>query len=238
MAFYHDAVASHRTAAVLHGLPVLWPGDAVELTSEKADKRRRTDLVLRRAPVPPDHLVCTDDGIPVTSVARTVVDCARTRCFREALVVADAALHLQMVTKEELDAVLVDVRGWPGSPAAARVVRYASPLAESPGETLLRVDLLKLGYANAVPQFSVRGHSGKQYRADFAIPELGVLVEFDGEVKYTERASLVAEKRREDDLRLAGWAIVRVVWSELGDLDRLRAKLLVAAARSGSRAAS
>lgn len=238
MALDHVAVGSHRTAAVLHGLPVLWPGSAVELTSEKADKRRRPDLILRRAPVPADHMLCTNDGIRITSVGRTVVDCARTQSFRHALVVADAALHLGTVTSAELDEVLADVRGWPGAPAAGRVVRHATALAESPGETLLRVDLLQLGYPNAVPQFRVRGHSGKQYRVDLAIRELGVLVEFDGDVKYTDRASLISEKRREDDLRLAGWVIVRVVWAELGDLDRLRAKLLAAAARSGSRVAS
>ncbi len=61
-------------------------------------------------------------------------------------------------------------------------------------------------------------------RADFAWPELGVFVEFDGRIKYGRLlapgqsvADVVdAEKRREEEIcRLTGWRCVRVVWADL-----------------------
>ena len=64
-------------------------------------------------------------------------------------------------------------------------------------------------------------------RADLGYPELGVLIEFDGLIKYSkllkpgERAPdvVLAEKLREDRLRDLGYLVVRLVWSELADPD-------------------
>ena len=177
----------------------------------------------------------------MTSPARTVVDVARTRPIRDALVVADAALRLRLATKDELEEVLEAARTWPGAPRARRVCRLADAGAESPGETLLRLDLLELGLVRFRLQVVVRGASGRRYRADVRLEDLGVIVEFDGELKYDGpggRDALKAEKRREDDLRLAGWAVVRVSWSELGDRDRLRRKLQQATRLSHRRTAA
>nr|WP_255427513.1 DUF559 domain-containing protein [Yimella sp. cx-51] len=66
-----------------------------------------------------------------------------------------------------------------------------------------------------------------RYRVDFLVDERTV-VEFDGAVKYggaNGRQALVSEKEREDALRRAGYAVIRIVWADLHSLPRLRAKL-------------
>jgi very-short-patch-repair endonuclease len=59
---------------------------------------------------------------------------------------------------------------------------------------------------------------------DFAWPELGVFLEFDGKVKYEsllkdgERASdvVIREKRREEMIcGLTGWRCIRITWADL-----------------------
>jgi hypothetical protein len=59
---------------------------------------------------------------------------------------------------------------------------------------------------------------------DFAWPELGVFLEFDGKIKYQKllRAGesptdvVVREKRREELIcRLTGWRCIRIVWADL-----------------------
>jgi hypothetical protein len=89
------AVASHVTAAALHGLP-LWriPLDRVHLTRVPRGSGGRSNrrVHVHAAPLDPQE-VCLVAGTPVTSVARTIVDLARTRPFEEAVVVADAALR-------------------------------------------------------------------------------------------------------------------------------------------------
>ena len=62
-----------------------------------------------------DRDVVVRDGVPVTSVARTLVDLGRSSSIASAVVVADAALHGGMVTASELDAVLIRCWNWPAS---------------------------------------------------------------------------------------------------------------------------
>ncbi len=123
------AVISHVSAAVLHGLP-LWfppPGDRVQATRDRRSGARRSAFLdLHAAAMEPDEVVVVD-GLLVTSVARTVVDVARTMPFEYALVPADAALHRHLVTSAALAEVLERGSRRPGGPAARRVAR--SPTA-------------------------------------------------------------------------------------------------------------
>ncbi len=106
------SVLSHASAAIVHGLPLLGPvpipptvtvppngtGDLVRASLHRATLADR-DVVVR-------------DGVPVTSVARTLVDLGRSSSIASAVVVADAALHGGMVTASELDAVLIRCWNW------------------------------------------------------------------------------------------------------------------------------
>jgi very-short-patch-repair endonuclease len=75
---------------------------------------------------------------------------------------------------------------------------------------------------------------GRLFRADFRVVGTRVLVEFDGAVKYADgrRATLFEEKRREDALRREGWVVVRLVWADLDDPERVRRLVLDAVARA------
>lgn len=68
-------------------------------------------------------------------------------------------------------------------------------------------------------------------RVDFCWRERRIVLEFDGEKKY--RAALrepgrsledvvIEEKKREDRLRAAGWTVLRIVWDDLREPERLR----------------
>ncbi|RZS87123.1 hypothetical protein EV189_2545 [Motilibacter rhizosphaerae] len=231
-------VASHRSAALLHGLPLLELPGPVEITLPEGTQRSGPALRVYQSPLPEGSLLVADP--PLTSVARTVLDLGRALPFRDALVAADAALNTGAVGKEELRAYLEVVRTWPGSPGAARVVRFADGRAESPGETLSRIDLSSIGIPDLELQAVVEGASGRAWRVDFLSRALRTVFEFEGKVKYLDgtleegRRALLREKEREDDLRLAGYGFVRISWAELGRPALLRRKLEVAV--SGLRA--
>jgi predicted transcriptional regulator of viral defense system len=80
-----DAVASHHSAALVHGINLLnRPADTVTLTRPPAQRtsRRRSDgIVFHAAELPADH-VTSRYGLLVTTVPGTVVDLARTTPFR------------------------------------------------------------------------------------------------------------------------------------------------------------
>ena len=77
------------------------------------------------------------DGMPATSVARTVVDVARRMPFEAAVAVADAALRSAgkseaaiAACRAQLEAATRRAKGWPGVPAARQVLAFANGRSE------------------------------------------------------------------------------------------------------------
>ena len=83
-------------------------------------------------------------------------------------------------------------------------------------------------------------------RCDLGYPQLGVLIEFDGAIKYGKLLQpgegaqdvVVAEKIREDRIRDLGYVVVRVAWAELTDSAVLAAKINTALTRGRTVAAA
>ncbi len=216
-----DAVVSHAAAAAVHGLPVATHDAVVCVTRpDRSGNRRRPDPA--RVHLHSARLGAADvrrvRELAVTSPARAICDLARATRGPAALVPADAALAAGIVSLGALAALLREQGGWPGSRAAARVLALADPGAESPLESLVR-GLLVLDGGLPVPvlQHPVRGGDGRTFRVDLCWPDRRTVLEVDGRVKYDDprsgsaSAALWAEKRREDSIREAGWAVVRVV---------------------------
>lgn len=227
-------VVSHASAAVLHGLP-LWqvPLAVVHATRSRRNGAGRTGrLHVHPAPLDPAE-VTTVDGVLVTTAARTVVDLARTVGFAPAVVVADAALHDRLVTDDELSTAVERIAGWPGAPAARRVVAFADGRSESPGESRSRVALARAGLAADDLQHEVCDGDGKLLRVDFWWFDPDRAGEFDGRVKYGRLLrpgqdpgdAVFAEKLREDAIRATGVRVVRWTWHELDDFARVAARI-------------
>ncbi|SDD87169.1 hypothetical protein [Auraticoccus monumenti] len=218
------SAVSHTSAAVLHGLPVPYASLAtVDLTRDPATTGRSRGAVHTvAAPLPDDH-VTEIDGLPVTTLARTVVDVARHGRFDWGLAASDAALR-EGLEREELDEVLRSMRRWPGVRRARRVRVESDPAAESPAESIMRARIVEAGFPRPHLQLPVRDGDGRPVGyADFAWPDRGVVAEFDGWTKYgplvpageSAASVVVAEKVREDAFRALGWVVVRFVWADL-----------------------
>ncbi|MGO4599444.1 type IV toxin-antitoxin system AbiEi family antitoxin domain-containing protein [Terrabacter sp. 2RAF25] len=246
------AVVSHHSTLILHGLPTYAVDlDVVHLTSlprapgvrvPNASTRRRGLVVHRPVPgltLSPDPDPDPDPGAADPAVTTTVppawavVQTGLVHGPESALVAADAALSRGIVGAEQLTRALDGLAGHPGMAAIRAALGHADGRHESPGETRTAYVLRCLGF-DLEPQVELVAE-GRRYRADFRVRGTRVLVEFDGAVKYVDRAALFAEKQREDALRRAGWIVVRVVWSDLGEPGRLRRRLATALAHSDAR---
>jgi hypothetical protein len=120
-------------------------------------------------PLPEQH-VWSLDGLPVASVARTVVDLAREATFLEAVTAADAALYRGLARKAELREVAVFCAGWTGMRKAQRALAFADPKAESPCESLARVVLHGGGIPPPDSQVLIGDEWFWYARVDFAWP--------------------------------------------------------------------
>lgn len=225
--------ASHLSAAVVHDLPVLRDDLArLHLTHRRhtGQTRRRAAYTLHRRPAP--DVFTEVGGLHVVVPALAVLGTVLVAGVRSGIAAADGALRRGLVSPGELEDWLRRMRHTPGLGAARHVVAHASPTAESAGESLARLVLVDLGYV-VIPQFRIVLEGGRVLaRVDFYLPELGVVVEFDGRVKYEGHegaAALAAEKKREDGIRALGYGMARLVWADLFDHDRVRAAVEQAA---------
>lgn len=234
---------SHHSAALLWRLPTIepWPDRVHVVTGTTAGGRSTTQIVRHGVDSGPPAVV---EGFHLTSLARTVVDVARSSTFREGVSMADAALHgLQdgsgrvirpAIDKEQLFDELVAAGRGRGVARARAVIQFANGLSGSPGESCSRVGFSLLGLPIPILQQDFYDRSGLIGYVDFWWPDCTLIGEFDGEVKYTDPAflrgrtpaqALADEKRREDRLRAPGRGVSRWGWGVALSLPRLRAHL-------------
>lgn len=218
-----DLIATHTSAALAWGLPVSYHHlDRVHVArrSARGTTRKHEHHTLHEG-YPAAAADRTGD-VPVVIAALAVLGTTFLCGVTAGVIAADAALRLQITTMNELDRWVDELAHTPGMVSARRALEQASPTAESPGESKCRLVLGRLGFS-VVPQFTIRDGQGRFVgRVDFFLPDLGVVVEFDGASKYavaTEggQAVLVAEKDRENAIRRLGYGIVRVTWKDLSD---------------------
>jgi len=216
---------SHTSAALAHGLAV-WEPDLslVHVTRLDGGAGRTEAGVQHHEGLCLEGDVERRHGYLVVTAIRAALEAASLTSTEGAVVILDSLLR-HGFTLDEVMAAYVLLQSWPFMRALQVAVRLADGRAESVGESRTRY----LCYAQGLPmpdlQFQVRDSSGALLgTTDLAWPEHRLLGEFDGKVKYGrllrdgEEAgdAVFREKLREDALReTTGWAMVRLVWTDL-----------------------
>ena len=176
------------------------------------------DLAVHTAAVHDDETVMVH-GARVTGVVRTALDIARFGPVRDGTVVLDRALRAGVPRATFAEAV-ARLGSVPGARRARVALEHADDGAESPWESWTRVRALAFGLPRPTTQLEIVTDIGIFY-VDMAWPELRLVVEYDGRVKYDDLAAgdparvVAAEKEREDAVRAQGWAFVRMTATHL-----------------------
>lgn len=242
-----DHVYSHASAAALWRLPWVgpWPTNA-HVTVAKASGGRSKQMFARHTTGEPLCRV-EIDGIPVTSLAKTSVDISRTQSFGRAVAVVDAVLRrarhprsdlpADVVCRDDLLRELDEIPRNKGVVKAIHVIKFADGRADRPGESMSRVNIHLARLPEPQLQVPLAGASGRVWTVDFFWSGCGLIGEFDGLAKYTDEEFLrgrspteavIDEKRREDDLRAAGYGVSRWGWRIAMSSNLLREHLVLA----------
>jgi very-short-patch-repair endonuclease len=220
---YDDCVASHESAALLLGLPLLnLPPYAIGTRPRGAWRGGPTSRV-RIARLPLHHLTVAQRE-RCTTVARTFVDIARSGSFREAVVVGDAVLR-DNCSLADLIHVLEECSAWADLGKARVALRFLDARSESPLESVSRAIIYERELPPPEPQFVIDAGAAT-YRLDFYWKDERVVGEADGMSKYDDPEVLRAEKVRQERLERLGLTVVRWNWHEmLVDTDETIARL-------------
>jgi very-short-patch-repair endonuclease len=201
---------SHGSAAHLWGLRR--SRSEIEVVRESGHRPRPGICLHQVRDLPPGD-VTVENGIPVTSLERTLLDIAGRldqRQLERALVAADRSGRLRW---PEVTRQLAEGSGRTGVGRLRRVAARVDPRAS---ETLsdFEVDFLALCREAALPQPQVNVLVAG-YLVDFLWPAQRVVVETDGYTYHRDRPAFESDHQRTAALALAGYVVHRFTWRML-----------------------
>lgn len=224
-----DHVFSHETAALVWGLP-LWSDPIRTHVIQRPSMPTGAgagDLVRHVHQLSAAHRT-THRGLPVTTLERTLVDCAMSLDPLGALVVADAALRAG-ADRDGCRRLLATMAGRRGVRVGRSVLELADDGAESPRESAARFLVLRAGMPVPETQIHIVTPIG-EYWADLGWRDLRLLVEYDGLDKYGDGSTapevLLRERRRQDAVQEQGWRFLRLTREDIGRADTVLRRLI------------
>lgn len=233
-----DRVAlSHTSNLIMRGIDT-WGIDLskVHVTRLDGGPGRTEHDIVHHEGVVTDGEVERVEGMLMLRTDRAVVE-SLTLCGVEAgLVMANSALHLKAVSRDDFLSAYDRIQEWPNTRSAQIVVRLADSRPESVGETRIFYTCWEQGLPAPEPQFEVYDAAGNLVAiTDFGWRKHRLLGEFDGRIKYGRLLrhgqdpgeAVFAEKVREDAAReAASSGMVRFIWSELDDRPAIARKIV------------
>ena len=217
------AVLSHRSAAALWDLRP-YNGRVIDVTVPRPGGGGRAGIRLHRTRSLPPAEVTAIDGIPCTTVARTVVDLAAELRPRDVKRLLERAQQLRLFDLKAFSAVLAGANGRRGTGTVRRLV---AELSDDPPPTRSELErrFLELVDAAGLPRPVVNGIVCG-YEVDFHWPHARLVVETDGAETHATQVAFHRDRERDLALELAGWHVVRITWRQLRDQpDRIVAVL-------------
>jgi len=225
------AMLSHGSAASLRGL--LKASDGwIDVTVTNRSGRARPGLRIHRPRTLAEQDRREVDGIPCTSVARTLLDLAMSSppyLLRKACNQAEIEQELDMREIEELLSRLPRHRGASRLRAALGSKGIDVDRTKTPLERRFLALCRKEGMAEPAVNEWMR-IPGEEMQCDFVWHRERIVVEVDGWETHRTKAAFENDRRRDRLLRLHGWEVVRFTWDDVTKqpahvIDVLRAML-------------
>lgn len=246
----YGGMVSHRSAAALHGVDG-YRLDVIELSVTPGSGRggrsgrrvhgvrfhQSTQLGLAK-PV-------EREGMLVTGLVRTVLDVAAVVSRRRLDRTVDAVLRDGQLRLSDLWGVLASHarRGRPGCAAlrASLEERFGDERVPLSEWSRMVAELLAGGGLD-YPALEHRVHGARGdfvAQVDLAYPSHRVAIELDSARWHDNRESFVDDRRRRNEITVAGWDVLNFTWGDFADRpEKLRSTVAQALDRAGNRAAS
>jgi transcriptional regulator with AbiEi antitoxin domain of type IV toxin-antitoxin system len=201
-----SAVASHGSAAYLWGLYGYAP-ERIDVTAPLRRRAKREFVVHFSSILAPEDRV-EQEGIPVTSVARTLLDLAIRATLAQLERLLERAEELELLDLRKVEDVLDRAGGHRGRGRLRKALTLYQPdptFTRSRFEKQFRRLVVRAGIPTPSMNFSAHG-----YELDAYWPELRFTVELDLFETHGSRAAFERDRLRQEELKLLGIEMIRV----------------------------
>jgi len=212
-----EAVLSHHSAAALWRIR---PSSRSITDVTTPQKSRSWKGIRRHHKALPLDEIAVKEGIPVTSAPRTIFDLAATEDVDTVASLLREAEFLELWDRLSLWDL---VERYPGRRGVRKVrVALERLKSEPPGRKRSKLEerfapFLRLHHL-PLPRFNDWILLGpKRYQVDCHWPGTGQIVELDGWQGHKTRTAFREDRARDRALRVAGYSVTRLTWSQLED---------------------
>ena len=210
-----EALLSHQTAAALWGIRG-YSGGAVHVTAPH--KSTSTHGIRRHFSIVSADERAMEEGIPATSVHRTIFDLAPAVSVDDVVAMIKEAEYLQRWDRLSLPDLLDRYSGKRGS----RKIRFAlrrlqeEPPSRKRSKLEDRFAPFLRRHHLPLPRFNDWILLGaKRYQVDCHWPHLRLIVELDGWEGHSSRSAFQDDRSRDRKLKVAGFSVLHITWIQL-----------------------
>ena len=205
------------TAAEVLGIAGLRRSDRIHVNvpgsrprHQRADRR----VFVHQLALGPDDIVSVD-GIPTTTVVRTLADVILRAGRYEAVSALDSALNLKLLPEDAYGELPRLIRGRAGAIRARTFLGQVDGRARSPLETRSRLRCADGGVPPDEIGYLVRDECGYILaEADMAWLRAKVIAEADGAGPHSLPDAVYTDRHRQNVLANAGWLVLRFTWAD------------------------
>jgi hypothetical protein len=226
------AVLSHRSAAALWGIRDSAPR-RIDVTAPR--DVRRAGIRVYGSKLAPDE-VTTQEGIPVTTPARTLLDLAALLDEHRLARAAERAEALRLTSPTSLEELAKRYPKRPGTPNLKRLIEENRIVPTTTANDFERRFLTFLD-ANELPRPLINESLDPNTTPDFRWPNHRLIVELDGFETHGTRQAFERDRARDRRLLADGWRVARITQRQLDDDPDEVAAELTAILRSATTAA-
>jgi very-short-patch-repair endonuclease len=212
-----DAVLSHWSAAALW---MIRPNSRTVIDVTCPHKSRTWAGINRHHKALPADEITVEEGIPVTSVPRTIFDLAATE---DTDTVENTLREMEFLELRDRLSLPDLIERYPGRRGVRRVTTALERLTDDPpGRKTTKLEerfapFLRR-YHLPLPRFNdwiILG--AKRFKVDCHWPGTNQIVELDGWQAHSTRTAFREDRTRDRILHVAGYSVTHLTWNQLDD---------------------